>query len=199
MATLEVSVASGAEDGTENSAGTVSHVAATAISDATNEWIAFRFAVDGSVLAGSTITTAWLDFTITDANNDEPDHAIDCEDSATPAALTAGVANTDISGRTGTTATATLSSADLGSGSLSRLSTLESMPFPELKTIIQELVDSYGASITHVLVRMVGSADAFRDLGVSFYDADSAHAATLHIEYTTAGGILRQMLQHHGG
>lgn len=192
MTTINVQVSANEDDARE-AAGVVGLANEGAV-DAVDEYFGMRW-TGITIPAGAIITTAWIDMWIIDDLNDEPDHTIYFEDNATPAVFTTGAS--DISNRTPTTATATLSSADLGaSASGDWLSDLETMPFPELKTIIQELVDSYDYSSGGAMAAIIrGSADAGRDLRRGDYSSDTTKAAKLHIEYTLP--VAKPMFQKH--
>jgi hypothetical protein len=186
MPTLDYQVGDNADDAREASDGSVG-LANESIVDATNEYYGHRW-TGVTIPAGATIVTAWIDIWVMADTVDEPDHTIYFEDSAAPAAFTTGA--NDISSRTPTTATAALSSADLGvSASGNWIADVQSMPFPELKTIIQELVDSYDYSAGAPMVAIIqGGATGTRDLRRMDYSTDSTKGAKLHIEYTEGGG-----------
>jgi hypothetical protein len=139
---------------------------------------------------GATIDTAEMDMVIAGSTADNPFHTLDFEDNDTPAAFTTG--SSDISNRTGTTETLEFGDgSDLSCpGEGAWLSALVTLPFPELKTIIQELVDSYDYSSGLAMVaRLEGDlGDAGDHLRVRSYDFHSSVAAKLHIEYTEGGG-----------
>jgi hypothetical protein len=183
MASLDISIAAGSDDGQET-AGTMA-ITGTAIAndlDATTDYAAMRYIVP-SIGSGATITVAYLTVRVTGASNDEPDVLIWANDVDNAATLTTAANN--ISGRTPTTATVNWSSADLGAGSGTDHNT------SSLVTIIQEIVDRPGWSAGNgLMLIMQGSANAARDLNFRFFEhADGAAGAPrLHIEYTNPVG-----------
>lgn len=193
--TIDYQVGASADDAKENDAGSVTINATFWIVNEPDEWHGFRW--QGVTISdGVTIDTAYVEMYYYHANRDEPDVTIDFEDGLNPAAFTAGVGNTDVSERTGTTTTVNWADTDLGAPGFFGSAI-------ELKTIIQELEDSYDYSGGEEMVCRVTQrtgASSTRDCGLNYWDADTAEAAKLHIEYTVAGGtILPQMMQQHGG
>lgn len=187
MPSVDYQVSADSDDAREGTTGTVVVVAGSnVVVDDLDEFYGFRWQ-GVTIPVGATITTAWIDLWIINDANDEPNHVIDFEDSSAPAAFTTNA--NDISGRAGTTATATLSSTNLGVATTGNwISDLQVMPFPEIKTIIQELVDSYDYSSGAAMVaRIEGSASNSRDLMIQYFELDNAKAAKLHIEYTAGG------------
>lgn len=185
---IDVTVDAQVDTNTNNDAregATVVDLTSRATVDDSGEYYGHRWT--GIIIsAGATIDTAYIDINIRNANTDEPNHPLYFEDSATPAVFTTGAS--DISNRTGTTATATFGDGtDQGSGDNTWWSTLVTQPDPEIKTIIQELVDSYDYSSGLAMVGILqGGADANDDLGRNDYTNDTTLAAKLHIEYTAA-------------
>lgn len=184
MPTLDYQVSANSDDARQASDGTVG-LANESIVDETTEYFGQRW-TGVTIPVGATITTAWIDLWVIDDATDEPNHTVYFEDAASPATFAATANN--ISNRTPTTATALLSSANLGIGvSGGWISDVQAMPFPELKTIIQELVDSYDYSSGAPMVAIIqGSATTTRDLRRLDYSTDTTKAAKLHIEYTEA-------------
>lgn len=170
MATLNLTATN---QGREDSVGTVStSFNNTNVIDATNEWLAFRFSGFAEIPAGSTINSAVLTVTVGSGGNDEPNHPIRFERNQTPADITAGAGNTDISERTYTTASVTWSSTDLGAGTGTDHST------PDLSAPLQEVIDNH-APVTVLFLSIQGSSDASRDLALV-----STGTKTLDIDYT---------------
>jgi hypothetical protein len=143
-----------------------------------------------TIPAGATIDTAYIIF-VADADDSGTNLYTDWwgEDGASPSTFTTGT--NDISGRTPTTASVAWDGPETWS-------TGNPYNSPELKTIIQELVDSYdyssGAPI--VLFNIYDSGNGER-LAVA-YDQTPGDAPTLHIEYTEAGGGVEiEVVMHH--
>lgn len=180
MPEVDYQVSANDDDAREAADGTVG-LSNEQVVDETSEYYGHRWTV--TLPRGVTIITAWIDLWIIDDTSDEPDHTIYFEDSANPTAFSASANN--ISSRTPTTITATLSSADLGVDAAGNwISDVEDMPFPELRAIIQELVDSYDYSAGAPMVAIIrGSAILTRDLRRMDYSTDPTKAAKLHIEY----------------
>lgn len=180
MTTFNVAVSASADDGHENSSGTVNTTNTfSIIVDATNEWIGVRFQ-NVTVPSGATINSASLSF-VPSSSGDEPNHPIYGNDVDNAAAFTAG-ATSDISTRTRTTATVTWSSTNLGATGTSLHST------PDLATIVQEIIDRAGWASGNAMAFMLqGSSDGTRDLEVYLYDNGSL-IPELDIDYTAGGG-----------
>jgi hypothetical protein len=154
------------------------------IVDATNEYYGQRW-TGVTIPDGATIDTAHIDIYLPSGPNDEPQHTVYFEDGSSPGTFTTG--SSDISNRTSTTATATLGDGS-GKGAPDWWSNLVTQPDPEIKTIIQELVDSYDYSSGAAMVCVIqGSADGSDDLVRRDYSSSTTEAAKLHIEYTADG------------
>ena len=181
MATIDVSVASSTDDGHESATDTTDNAASSASIDTTGVWLFTRF--NGiTIPAGATITAAYLSFSIDGPGQDEPDVVFYGEDSATPATLTAGLGNSNISNRARTTASVDWANTNLGAPAVFNT--------PDLSTIVQELVDSYApySSGDMAFVATTKNGTATRDLNVAMWDHATSAAPALHIEYTEAGG-----------
>lgn len=159
------------------------------LSDATNEWIGIRWAIADD-LTGATITTAYIDPEFTSSTLDEPNHAVNFEDAASPSAFESTCPGSIdcLSVRTFTTASVTLGDGtNLGVSNGARWSTVATPP--SIVTIIQELVDSYGGSITHMNAAIrSASGNTAHDFGINSYDNGASSAETLYFEYTAGGG-----------
>ncbi len=188
MTTVEYQVGASSDDADQTFLGAaVILTSAPLISlDKLDEWHGHRW-TGVTIPSGATIDTAYIDLNIINTVQDEPDVTIDFEDSSTPGTFTTGV--NDISGRTGTTATVAWDDANYGIASNNTWLTSIKTP-PEIKTIIQELVDSYDYSSGLAMVaRFEGQDDVGdRDLRPNSYDGSTSWGAKLHIEYTAAGG-----------
>ena len=132
-----------------------------------------------TIPVGATIDTAYLTWraAATDTGNVRGDfHA---EDSATPPAFNTNA--NDISGRTPTSATVPWDNPESWTNNNYYNS-------PEIKTVIQELVDTYdyssGLAIAIIYKWDFGSPER----GADSWDASSSDAPLLHIEYTAEAG-----------
>ena len=147
-------------------------------SNATDEYLTYFFNV--TLPDGCTIDDAKINFYFPIGSADEPNHTIDAEDVANATAPVQGDANNSISGRTGTTATVNWLNTDLGAAGY--------FDTPDIKTIVQELVDSYDfSSGNHVLFRMY-YAGSGGDAGIATQAYSGNPVATLTINYTASGG-----------
>lgn len=181
MATLNLAITSGADDGFQEDTGDTTHSTTAEICDQEDEYFLFRFQ-NVTIPQGSTINSVDFKVYITGSTTDEPDHRIYCDDADNSAAITAGTGNDDISLRTETSSVVNWSSADLGSAG-----GLESTP--NIVGPIQEVINRAGwasgnalSIIIHGRIGIAGTSD----LGIDFYDLDPSRAATLDIEYTAA-------------
>lgn len=128
-----------------------------------------------NVLPGATINSAYLTVTVPSASFDDPDVTIWAEDTDDAATFTTGSNN--VSGRAATSATVTWSASSIGSGV--KVS-------PDLKTILQEVIDRGGWTSGHDIALIVkgNSSNPFR---FNAYDGGGADYATLAIDYTEPG------------
>jgi type IV pilus assembly protein PilY1 len=173
-------VAASADDAGE-SAGTVTIDGVSVLVDATNEYAGMRFQAV-AVPKAAVITSAWLSLAVISAS-DDPNHTIYGEDANDSAAFTTGASN--ISARSATSATVTWTS--LGMAGATTPDTFFSTP--ELKTIVQEIVDRAGwASGNDMSLIIQGSADGARDLAFELFDGDSLRAPKLEIVYVNPAG-----------
>lgn len=181
---IDLTVGASADDAFESSAGVVS-ITSTPLGnvDDTNEWGGVRFA-NVTVPKGATVTQAILSFGIGNVTEAEPDHTFYGDDADNSGQFTTGA--NDISGRTRTTANVTWSEANLHyttAGTPPTPMLYRSMP--DIKTIIQEIVDRPGwVSGNALSIVFQGSADANRDLNIVSYDGTPSNAAYLSITYT---------------
>ena len=131
---------------------------------------------DVTIPGGATIDVAYLSVTPQSASNDDVDCDIYCEDvdDADTFAVTA-----DVIGRTKTTASVSWVSTGLGTSEVDT---------PELKTVVQEVVDRAGRADSFTLCFLLwGTGDSSNQL--RFFSADNgSDYPKLHIEYTAAGG-----------
>lgn len=177
-------VAASADDAREETVGAVAINGVSLESDAATEWIGIRIN-NVTIPQGANILYAALAVMPIDASSDEPDHVIFGEDVDDAAQFTTTV--NSISSRARTTASVAWNEANLqalGSSPTFRAT-------PDLKTILQEIVDRPGwASGNAVVFLIQGSADANRDLNIYAFDnaTDPARAAKLEAVYE-AGSI----------
>lgn len=184
MTTIDVSVGASEDDAAETSAGAVVITGTTlANCDDANEWNGFIFG-GITIPAGATIDVAYMTLHWPTSTLDEPDVTIFGLADANPAGFVAGAAgSTNISELARTTASVDYASADLGApGSFNTAS---------LVTIVQELVNTYGAYSSGRMgfVWRSRANDASRDTTVTAWDHASDPAPALHIEYTAASGV----------
>ncbi len=187
--TVDYQVGASSDDAWESTGGTMNLTATDHNTDAANEWSGFRW-TGVTIDNGSVIDVAWVDLAIKNLNQDEPNVTIDFEDASAPGTFT--TTSSDISNRTGTTATLTWDDSDYGiTGTWQFTSDIKTPP--ELKTIIQELEDSYDYNAGSSMVcRMKGIGPTTRDLQYRTYDGDTSKAAKLHIEFTAGGTTFNQ-------
>lgn len=178
MPTIDKTVAASSDDANQDSLGNVSLTQTPSlVIDATNEWFGARWDISAAPIpSGSTITTCTITCEFPESANDEPDHAMFFQEAANPSTFT--TAGSNISSRPRTTATVNWSSANLGAPG--------DFTSPELKTVLQEVVDSQG-QLDAIVWIVQGSADAARDFRVTTWDGTPSLAARIHIEYTTGG------------
>ena len=103
--------------------------------DADTKFFGFRFQAV-TIPVGATVDVAYLELYLYNANLDEPLHTIYAEDGANPAAFS--TATSDISSRTGTTATVTWDNSDTGATGF--------VQTPSLVSVVQALVDTHDYS-----------------------------------------------------
>ena len=178
-------VAASLDDSEERNDGWNGPTQATAIVGTRwgSTWAAagFRF-TDVTIPAGATITTAYVSYYPHVSDSDTCNTTHKAEDSANPPAFATGSNN--ITNRTLTTAGVTGDMASWTAGTW--------VDGPEIKDVIQELVDSYdyssGAPMVIINTYNSGTGDG---RVAKTWDADSALGAKLHIEYTIAARIPR--------
>lgn len=168
-----IAVAASGDDASE--VATVVSITANPLAncDTVAVWNAWRF-LGITIPAGSVINSAFLTVRMTSGTLDEPDVTFSGLDTATPPVFTTGVS--DISSRARTTATVDWSNTNAGTGDVNT---------SDLKTIVQELVDSYTYSsgvMGFAMTTRAGSAT--RDTSVTSFDGSSVNCARLTIDYT---------------
>jgi hypothetical protein len=186
--TVNYQVGISANDANETAAGAVSITNTAANADNRDEFHGSRW-TGVTIPDGATIDAATVDLSFINSNVDEPDIEMYFEDGSAPGVFTTGADN--ISNRTATTEKVYLDNADIGIVSDGEFMSVR-IALPELKTIVQELEDSYdysaGSSMVFILRGAVGIV-ATRDCGNRFYDfAGNTFGAKLYIEYTAGNG-----------
>ena len=131
-----------------------------------------------TIPSGATIITATMDLYFYNADVDDMKCTLYAEDSSAPAAFSTAIDDLD---RTFTTAGVLWDEANIGIGWATS---------PELKTIIQELVDSYDYS-SGLAIAIISDDSENSDVAgwTKSYDAVSDLAAKLHIEFSEGGGV----------
>ena len=188
--TLEVRVASGTDDSEEHLAeGNTIDLTSSDLelgaegggADAQLQGIRF-LGID--IPAGSTITSANIQFTVDEADDEPTSVQIFGELSPDPGTFTEDVG--DISGRARTTAVVAWNDipnwddASVGSAGPDQLT-------PDLSSIVQELIGQAGWSAGNAIAFIIeGGPDSERT--AESFDGDAGAAALLHIEYTSGGG-----------
>jgi hypothetical protein len=168
-----IAVAASGDDASE--VATVVSITANPLAncDTAGVWNGWRF-LGITIPAGSTINSAILTVRMTSGTLDEPDVTIFGLDVATPAAFTTGASN--ISSRSRTTASVNWSNANAGTVDVNT---------SDLKTIVQELVDSYEYSSGVMgFVMTTRAGDSARDTSITSFDGSSTVCARLTIDYT---------------
>lgn len=184
--TIDEQVGASADDAFESASG-IFVDATFALCDATNEYFGMRWS-SVTIPDGATIDTAYIDTKFQNAAQDEPWHDIFFEDGSSPAQFDSEDVD-NISTRTTTTASVVLGDGNAIGVSVDDWLTDHSAE-PEIKTIIQELVDTYdysGGAPMVTVITLNASASGADDYNVYFYDNAAADAPKLHIEYTAGG------------
>jgi hypothetical protein len=144
----------------------------------------FRF-TGISGLTGTTIDTATLALWGESPDVGTPETLIAADDQESPAAPSD---DTDHDGRTRTTAKVTWDNPDLNASAF--------VSSPDIKTVMQELADSYDPSVIQILMDDDLKTDSDHRVRASAYEEDTAEAAKLHIEFTAAAA--RRIFTTHG-
>jgi len=191
--TIDYSVGTGTDDAYE-AGGTMTLDGTWAAISQLNRLAGYRW-TGVTIPNGATIDVATVDWSVTFDTWDTPHVRFFFHDTAAPGTFTTDANN--ISGRTKTTAYVDLDVADMGAANHTYASVY--ITLPELKTIIQELVDSYDYSAGSSMVCIVTCLTAARIYGTDFYEYNSAsNVAKLHIEYNTGGGLFRPQRNLNG-
>ena len=169
MATFNATITAGSDDARED-AGTVTLTGTNITIDTTTRYGGLRF-LGVTVPQGSTINAATLTVELPSASFDDPDVTIWANDVDSASTFTTGANN--ISSRTPTTATVVWSASSIGTGV--KVS-------PELKTIIQEIVNRAGW-VSGNAIALILKGNSTSALRFSTYEGGGANAE-LDIDYT---------------
>jgi len=140
-------------------------------------WGGCRFTVTGPA-NGDTIDVSYLTVVATALTRDDPNFRIYMEKVADPAAFSDGTGNSDISGRTLTTAYVSWAESSIGTSAYNS---------PSIVTPVQEVIDNGFTSGNHMATIWYDSTSASNFYATS-YDGSSSTCPILHIEYTAGGG-----------
>lgn len=184
MATLNLQVSHGDDDGDEIATGDVNKDRLSLPNvDTSGEWFYFRWQ-NVTIPQGATISSAVMQFYVSGTTQDEPLHNIDFENVDAAAAIVNGAATFTISGRSYTGSPVLWDNPDIGVAGAQFTST------PDLSVPLQIVINRPGWASGNALGLYVRqpTTDATRDLGTVYYETDPAVAAKLDIEYVTAAG-----------
>lgn len=189
--TLNLQVGASADDARQDSGDVVLVIATTDITDAVTEHHGHRFQ-NVTIPNGATIDSAIFSVYISATTADEPKHQVRAE-AADDAALFTTAADS-IDSRSRTTATTQWNSTGIGvaaAGFQQWGCTTDGGAGTSIAAVVKEVTDRAGWGSGQALVLIYEqhtSTDATRDLGVNFYDNNTAQAAKLDIDYTAGGG-----------
>jgi len=173
MTSWNAAIIASSDDAREVAAGTVSIADSFANTGGTGIMLGFRFS-GVAIPAGATINAAWL--TIRTTANDDPD--LDIYGQAADDAATFAATSYNISGRSRTAAKTNWTASNVGTSQL--------IDTPDIKTVIQEIVNrpgwASGNALAILFLSLGSSALSFR-----FYD-QGATPPELTIDYTAATG-----------
>ena len=175
MSTFTATITASSDDA-DQASSTVDITGGALNANATTQWSGFRF-LNVTIPPGSTVTASTLELDFFSGSFDDPDLTIYAHD--TDDAPTFTTTANDISARTPTTATVTWTASSIGTGIKTT---------PDLKTIIQEIIDRPGwTSGNDIAILYVGrSASSFAR--VRSLDAGTGAPAKLNITYTPGSG-----------
>ena len=149
-----------------------------------NAWIGLRF-TNVTIPNGATINTATLTGEMIGTTRDDPSFNIHCEAADNAGTFTS--TNGDISGRTLTTANATITATNVGAGPYA---------FPDIASVVDEVTSRVGWSSGNALV-VILDGQAGGDSEFDSYDGAPSTAFKLDIDYTAAGGLSIPVAYHH--
>ena len=170
MATFNATITAGSDDARED-AGTVTLTGTNITIDTTTRYGGLRF-LNVTIPQGSTINAATLTIELPSASFDDPDVTIWANDVDSASTFTTGANN--ISSRTPTTATVVWSASSIGTGV--KVS-------PELKTIIQEIVNRAGW-VSGNAIALILKGNSTSALRFDTYEDGAGANAELDIDYT---------------
>jgi hypothetical protein len=178
--TIEPQVGASNHDAVEESDGTVSLTYPRVTMGNKSGYIHSGMYFGGVTIPSSpTITTAYIIYVADLTDEEDFENDIYGQDSGTPSVFTTSGDN--ISTRSRTTALVQCDASDAGSWTAE-----QTYYSPEIKTIIQELVDTYdytsGASMVLMNIWQSGTGDR----SAKAYDESTSLCPKLHIEYTTS-------------
>jgi hypothetical protein len=186
--TLNLQVGASADDGEQASSDAMNITGSSPGSDSTTEHVGSRFQ-NVTIPNASTINDAIYTVSLVSATLDEPLHQVRGQAADTTLAFTTALNNID--SRPRTTATVQWNSTGLGSstGFVEWGAATFGGAGATIETIIQEIVNRAGwvSGNSMVLIWEQHTLDATRDLFIDEYDASSAQAPKLDIDYTGAG------------
>lgn len=187
MATFNQQISASGDDGGEGS-GSVSLSGTNLNANSPTQYIGWRF-TNVTIPQGSTINSATMNLNFVSASFDDPNvlfYAEDVDDASAFAETT-----NNISGRTPTSATVIWSQSSIGTGTRTT---------PDLKTIIQEIVDRPGWASGNALVPICVGIDSSSFMRVRAYDGTPGDAASITIDYTeppSGGGSIVPLAAMH--
>jgi len=175
---LERRVASSSDDAEESASGVVNLTSTNLdlVFNASNQTVGMRFTTL-SIPAGATITRAYIQFTSRKVDQGAASLTVRGQTVDNPGTFLGTSGN--LSGRSRTTAAVSWSPPSWGMGEVGA-----AQQTPELKTVVQEIVDRPGWSSGNALVIVITGTGV---RVASSYDQSPAEAPLLHIEYATAG------------
>ena len=183
MATFNATITAGSDDARED-AGTVTLTGTNITIDTTTRYGGLRF-LGVTVPQGSTINAATLTIELPSASFDDPDVTIWANDVDSASTFTTGANN--ISSRTPTTATVVWSASSIGTGV--KVS-------PELKTIIQEIVNRAGW-VSGNAIALILKGNSTSALRFDTYEDGAGANAELDIDYTApAAGVPKHAMYY---
>lgn len=186
---IDKQVGASADDAIELNTGAV-YASMTSLQLTNNLfWAGFRF-TGVSGLAGATVITAKWDGYWNDDTDDFPDEDIYAEAGVSPVAFQEVQYN--ISGRARTTAYVNWTSGGVAQGI--GWASEKANPPPEIKTVIQELVDNFDPSSIVIIFDHTTNYDS----EWTSWDGNPALAAKLYIEFTPATGAYYHGLKVQG-
>lgn len=174
MATFNTSITASSDDARELGTGVIELSATTINTSGTGVWLGFRY-TNVTIPPGSVITNAYQTV-VTYGTNDDPN--LDIYGQATDDAATFTTSSYNITGRSRTTAYVNWSATDIGTGSKNT---------PDLKTIIQEIIDRPGWSSGNDIALLWDSLGSSY-IAIRTYDYGS-NIPSITIEYTSTVNV----------